>query len=219
MTSETKILLSIGIITFLILGAGIFFFTKNTPISAPQSVADAGVLIRDDSHKIATKSATITLVEFGDYQCPSCAAAHTYVKQILSKFPANINYVFRNFPLNIHQNALIGAEAAEAAGAQGKYWQMSDTLYDKQTEWGESSNPMEFFMKYAADLKLDTTKFKQDINNNQYNNFIQKDLADGNAIGVNATPTFFINNQLYTSSYTDLPKTIETLVTSITPSP
>ncbi len=206
MTQETKILLGIGIATVvLVVGGAIFFGGKSTTDNSSNSGAakvDPKILVRKDSNIFGPANAKVTFVEFGDFQCPACGSAYPVTKQILQTFNGKIRFVFRNYPLPQHQNAQIGAEAAEAAGVQGKYWQMHDMLYERQSEWGESSKPLDYFMQYAKNIGINTDTFKQDVQNNKFQNKIQADINDGNSANVNATPTFFINGEQFTDATT-----------------
>ena len=109
---------------------------------------------------------------------------------------------------------MIGAEAAEAAGAQGKYWEMHDLLYQNQNEWGETNNPLDYFTKYAQTLGLDLNRFKQEVQSNKYVDKINKDESDGVALNVNGTPTIFVNGQQLSSTPTagDLKRQIDELL-------
>lgn len=197
MTQEAKIIAGIGIATLAIIVGGVFVLGKSNQSSGNPlpKITDEKLLIAEDSYKIATDSAKVTIVEFGDYQCPACGAAHPIVKQILNDYPGKITFVFRNFPLPMHNNGKISAEAAEAAGAQGKFWEMHDKLYETQNAWAETANPINIFLDYAKALGLDTNKFKEDVGGNKYVGRINKDLTDGDKLGVNSTPTFFINGE------------------------
>lgn len=112
---------------------------QNLSLSSDSSKpkADLKLLIRPNSNKISTPSAKVTLVEFSDLQCPACAQAHPVVKQILEENKGNINFVYRHFPLSQHKNARIAAEAAEAAGEQGKFFEMVSKLFENQNKWSE----------------------------------------------------------------------------------
>src|SRR5436190_573645 len=116
-----KILLGVGLATILILVVGVVIVTKSTSSSAQPQKVDTTLLVRSDSNKLAGANSKTTVVEFGDFQCPSCGAVHPLVKEIVDANKDNMTFVFRNFPLSQHKNAEIAAEAAEAAGAQGKY--------------------------------------------------------------------------------------------------
>lgn len=197
MKQEAKILLGIGVLTVVLLVGAIFLLSKSSsPANTNNSpLADPKLLIKDDSHKIASSSAKVNLVEFGDYQCPACGAAHPIVKRILEDYSGRINFIFRNFPLAQHKNALIAAEVAEAAGEQGKYWEMYNKLYENQTQWSESKKPIDIFITYGKDLGLDTDKFKKEIEGSKFADRIRNDQNDGFSLGVNSTPTFFLNQE------------------------
>lgn len=190
MNSETKLFVGILVATAAIIGAAAFFFSGQ---STAQKV-DSKLLVRDDSYKTGTGSA-VMLVEFGDYQCPACGAYHPLLKQVLKDFAGQLTFVFREFPLPMHPNAPLAAQAAQAAGLQGKYWEMHDVLYEKQSQWSQSANARDIFTQYAKDIGLDTAKFAKDIDSDVVKNRVTADTNDGNTLGVNATPTFYINSE------------------------
>lgn len=115
------------------------------------------------------------------------------VTQLLTDFPGKINFVFRNFPLPQHANAQVSSDAAEAAGLQGKFWQMHDKLYVSQNDWATSSDAKTIFIGYAKDLGLNVTQFTSDIDSQKTSDRVNKDTNDGNTIGINETPTFYLN--------------------------
>lgn len=194
MSKEAKVLIGIAIV--VVIGGILLAIFANPQPSEPGAAVDAQSLVRESSHMTGKAGAKVTIVEFGDFQCPACAAAHPIVKQALESYKdnENVNFVFRNFPLDsIHPNAQITAEAAEAAGVQGKYWEMHDMLYEKQSEWSTSAAPIEILVGYAQALGLDVDKFRQAVSQRMATDIIQADYNDGQKIGVNSTPTFFIN--------------------------
>ncbi len=209
MNKEIRVLLGVGVL--MIVGAVILFKFKGSPAFNPP--ADPGKLVRAENHMTGSKDAKVILVEFGDFQCPFCATAAPAVKQIREEYKANsdFSFVFRNFPLPQHQYAKLTAQAAEAAGAQGKYWEMLDVIYEKQNEWVGSSNTLETLVKYATDLGLDVPKFRDDVTHNRYTQQIETDLTDAGAIGVNSTPTFYLNGEKLntTSDYNTLKQKID----------
>jgi protein-disulfide isomerase len=211
---ESKILAAILVV--VVGGMIALFAIANKPANTgPAPVGDKTKIIRDSSHKEG--SGSVQLVEFGDFQCPACGAAYPNVKQIMKDYDGKVTLYFRNFPLyQIHKNARIGAEAAEAAGAQGKYWEMHDKLYESQKDWSEDTDPTDKLVGYAKDLGLDTDKFKQALSNDQYNSVIDQDLADGNALNINATPTFFLNGTQLSGGfdYASLKKAIDAALPS-----
>ncbi|TAK89154.1 hypothetical protein EPO04_03585 [Patescibacteria group bacterium] len=194
MSREAKILTAILV---LVVGAmvGLFVLTgSGSDKPASTEKADSSKLIRDNSHKQG--SGSVTVVEFGDFQCPSCGQAQPVVERIKQEYGDKITFVFRNFPLPMHQNAIAAAKAAEAAGAQNKYWEMNSKLYANQQEWSELSNPSESFIKYANEVGVaDIERFKKEIGDNTHTAFIEADKSDGEALGVQGTPTFYINGQ------------------------
>ena len=212
MSEEKKMIGGIGLITLLIFIGGIFFMSRGgQEQKTVMSAEDIAILARNNDHKITSKNAKVTVVEFADFQCPACGATHPVLKQILDEYKGKVTFVYRHFPLPQHQNAIIAAKAAEAAGSQGKFWEMHDMLYENQSDWGESGASAEIFVQYAKSLKLDVKKFTSDLNSKAYDNRIQQDKVDGMTLGVNATPTLYINNEKLVGSttYENLKATID----------
>jgi len=188
MKGETKLFLGIIIGTLVIVGIGIAFLSK----PAASVKVDSSLLIRSDSNKIATSSATVTLVEFSDFQCAACGVYYPMVTQVIKDFKDSMTFVYRNFPLtDLHPNAQLAAQAAEAAGMQGKYWEMHDILFTKQSEWSASGAVRDIFAQYAQSLGITVNQFKKDIDSDAVKNKISQDVNDGKALGINGTPTFF----------------------------
>jgi protein-disulfide isomerase len=199
MTKETGIMLGIA---GLVLAGGIVLFITAGPgnQAQPGDAVDPKSLVLESSHMTGDKSAKVTLVEFGDFQCPACSFFHPKIKEILEHYKGdpNFNFVFRNFPLTQHKNALISAEAAEAAGSQGKYWEMHDKLYENQTEWSDVENPLDIFSGYAGGLGLNVDQFKNDVTSHKFKTIVDADQADGVKLGVSSTPTFYLNGEKLT---------------------
>ncbi len=153
------------------------------------------------NHVVGAGNKKVTLVEYGDYQCPSCGAYYSPIKQIVAKYGDDITFQFRNFPLTqIHQNAMAGHRAAEAAGKQNKYWEMHDMLYERQQSWSTASNPAQIMEDYATELALNVDQFKKDYNSSEVNSAINADIKAGTELKVSATPTFFLNGQKLTDT-------------------
>ncbi len=195
MSSEAKVLAGISVATLVIVvGAAFMFGGKTSPEKVqPVSAEMQKMLIREDSHKKGATKGKVTVVEFGDFQCPACGSAHPIVKELTEVYKDQVTFVFREFPLPMHKNAKVAALAAEAAGAQGKFFEMHDMLFETQQAWSEKDNAEDIFVQYGQKLKLDIDKFKADMKDPKLEDKIQKDMADGNGVGVNATPTFYIN--------------------------
>lgn len=183
------IAIGIGLGTIILLVGGVFLFSKSG--STVKKVSN-DLLIGKDSYQTDPK-AQVTLVEFGDYECPACATYNPLVKQLLADLPGQVNFVFRNFPLSQHANANISSYAAESAGLQGKFWEMHDKLYDSQNDWAQSSDAKSIFLGYAKDLGLNVAKFTEDLDSQKIKDKVSKDEADGNLLNINATPTFYVN--------------------------
>lgn len=142
-------------------------------------------------HKKGKPSATVTLVEYGDYQCSHCGEAFPLIKKLMKDFPNELLFVFRNFPLQeSHPEALGAAQAAEAAGIQNKFWEMHDLLFEQQSQLSKSN-----FIYFAESLNLDIDQFEEDYNSENVMSQIESDIESGIRSGVNGTPTFFINDQ------------------------
>lgn len=144
------------------------------------------------------KTSEIVLIEYGDFQCPGCGGAFPQLKSLKETYSDKIAFIFRNFPLTaIHPNALAAATAAEAAGLQGKFWEMHDKLYENQTAWSniDPSKRSDVFIGYAEDIGLDTTKFKSDLSDPKIAAKISRDRAIGNKLGVSSTPTLYLGNE------------------------
>ncbi|HEY8999580.1 MAG TPA: thioredoxin domain-containing protein [Candidatus Saccharimonadales bacterium] len=150
------------------------------------------------NHVEGSASTGVTLVEYGDYECPYCGEYFSTVQQVAAAYNQEIQFQFRNLPLaQIHPNAFAGARAAEAAGLQGKFWQMHDLLYENQNEWSESTGNVEpTLVSYAKSLGLNTAQFQSDFSSQKVDNLINADIAAFNKTGQEeATPTFFLDGK------------------------
>jgi protein-disulfide isomerase len=144
-------------------------------------------------HIQGPETAPITLVEYGDYQCPYCAKAYVIVKLIQTQLGRRLRFVFRNFPLSqVHPQAELAAEAAEAAGAQDKFWKMHDALYENQAVLSP-----ELIGVLAQELKLEMERFEDDLASGRFRERVKRDFMGGVRSGVAGTPTFFINGERY----------------------
>jgi Na+:H+ antiporter, NhaA family len=141
-------------------------------------------------------NAPVTLEEFGDFQCPSCGVYYPELKKIETEFGDNLRVVFRERPLvPPHEHALMAAQAAEAAGMQGRFWEMHDKLYETQATWSVATSLVPIFADYAKQLGLDPDRFLRDLNGEMVATRIFQDGKRAHALGVNSTPTFFVNGK------------------------
>ena len=185
----------IGVLLVIVVGAIIISNNKNKSNTTTSNVAPT-------NHVEGKGSTGVKLVEYGDYECPICEMYYPVVKQVQSQFNDQIYFQFRNLPLtSIHQNAFVGARAAEAAAMQNKFWQMHDTLYENQTSWAQSSNPSTDFTQYAKQLGLNVSKFQQDESSDYVNSVINADMSAFNKTNQQeATPTFFLDGKYISNS-------------------
>ena len=139
-------------------------------------------------------SGPVTLVEFSDFQCPACLAVQAPLTQILKKYEGKVEFVYRYFPLvSIHKNAQMSAQAAEAAGLQGKFWEMHDKLFATQSVWEGIADPKETFVGYAKDLGLDSAKFAIDLVSQPVVDAVNADSLAATRYNLQGTPTFFVH--------------------------
>lgn len=164
--------------------------------------------VHSDDHQLGNINASITLVEFGDFECPHCGRAHPFIKRLLREKGKELHFVFRNFPLSeIHHNAYAAAAAAEAAGKQGKYWEAHDLIFENQDKLSPK-----FLLSLAERLGLDATQFAKDLKSEEIQSKIEMDFESGIRSGVNGTPTFFLNGSpilTYNETYESLADAIQ----------
>src|SRR3989344_7026042 len=196
MKSDLKVLIIIGFVTLALIGLGVYLLgSGESEEGQVAGTASTDVLLSNTNHTQGDPQAPVKIVEFADFQCPACATAYPIVKNVLSQNQNKVYFVFRHYPLSSHKNAKVAARAAEAAASQGKFWQMYDLLFENQKDWAEASDAKDKFEEYAEKIGLDLQKYNEDLAS--VDKAIEQDYADGNKVGVNSTPTFFINGQKY----------------------
>ncbi len=169
-------------------------------------MATLKVPITAEDHTQGPEDAEVILVEYGDYECPHCGRAYPIVQQVQKHFGKRLRLVFRNFPLSeMHPHAEAAAEVAEFAGAQGKFWEMHDRLFENQPRLGEA-----LFLDLGEKLELSTTALRQALEQGAFEARVRADFKGGVRSGVNGTPTFFINGHRHDGSFE-----FETLVSAI----
>lgn len=213
-----KIAMWIGAALVVMLAiAGLAFLVNSSPATTSETVNVAPVSDKDITNKVVDAKAMpagrqVTLMEYADFQCPACASYQPIVKQILVEYEGKILFVYRNFPLtNIHKNAIISAQAGYAAHKQGRFFEMAETLYDRQKDWENLSDPTLLFIDYAKELKLDVNKFKADLTSEDTKNFIKDSERQAISEGMNSTPTFVLNGVKVkgVNTYEDFKKLID----------
>lgn len=162
---------------------------------AEQAPSNDTVFVRPHSRSLGPVDAKVTVVEFLDPECESCRAIYPMVKHLLSQYEGRVRFVLRYMPL--HPNSLYAAGALEAAGEQGRYWEMLETLFQHQPEWGSHHHPRpELIPGYAQKVGLDMQAFERSLSAGAHHKIVETDHADGKALGVTGTPTFFVNGRL-----------------------
>ena len=191
----------IAVVIVVIVGLfGLFAFTKKDGNGTPKTNAEPS------SHTVGEGTSGVTLVEYDDFQCPACKAYYPMVKQVKEEFGDKITFQFRHFPLNqIHPHAYQASRAAEAAGKQGKFFEMHDLLYENQDSWTSLGDVTSVFEGYAQQLNLDMEQYKKDVVSAEVGAAIDADIKAGHEVGANSTPTFVINGQKIEES----PRSIE----------
>lgn len=182
--------LLIGIVALLFLAFSIWAIA-----SSKQNKSTELVTLSTSGQKVGSDSAKVTLVEFGDYQCPACKAYEQTLSQVKEAYKKDLLFVFKHYPLPGHKNAFPAALAAEAAARQNKFWEYHGLLYENQEEWASLPNPQEKFIEYAGELELDTTQFEKDLGDKKLGDIINAQKDEGGKVGVNATPTFYLNGK------------------------
>lgn len=181
---------------FLALALGIAGFVNLAVNSGgSEQVAAVVMSVNENDWSRGPADAKVTIVEYSDFQCPACASYHPIVKTIVDEFPKDVRLVYRHFPLSQHAQARLTAYAAEAAGRQGKFWEMHDMLFDTQSLWAESDKAEEIVNSLAEKLNLNMDKFNSDVKDSGIIKKVDKDYASGVSAGVNSTPTFYVNGR------------------------
>lgn len=186
----------VGIIMVVLFGGAIWYSSIATEKS------NEGIVAME--HVKGSPEATVTLVEYSDFQCPACAAFQPVLKEILAPYGDRIKFEYKHYPLPIHPYAQQAAIAAEAAGQQGKFFEFHDALFEKQAEWTKSATPVAFFNAYAKELGLDEGKFKQHQKSSLLRDAVRSDLQEAQELGLTGTPTFYLNGEkMEVTSYED----------------
>jgi len=184
------------VVGFVTLGAAIMLYRSKLlqATAIPQAMAVPKERA-EEVHVRGPANAAVTLEEFGDFQCPPCGALEGPLRQIERDYASSLRVIFRNFPFTNHEHAHEAAYAAEAAGLQGRFWEMHDLLYREQSVWAKSSDVQSLFDAYAGMIGLNLERFKKDVSGEQVKAKVEGDRKRGEALGVRNTPTIFINDE------------------------
>ena len=212
MTRNLKICLAlVGV--FVVGVAAMLLIDRSGPGGdTPVAGSGSSVHVRPDSHRLNTApDGEVTFVEFLDFECEACAAFYPLIEKLRGDYGDRVTFVARYFPLPSHYNAERAARAVEAAARQGRFEQMYQKMYETQRVWGEQRTPKDaVFRGFAADLGLDLAKFDTDYDSPAVSDRVRADFADGTALGVQGTPTFFLNGEkLSPRSYEDFTRALD----------
>ena len=171
--------------------------TRNQPTASSPTPDPAGeVKGAEPPHVRGNPNAPVTLEEFGDFQCPSCGSYYPELKKMEAEFGDKMKVIFRELPLlPMHEHALMAAQAAEAAGLQGKFWEMHDLLYENQTKWVEAKDLVPVFADYARQIGINPDQFMKDLNGEKVAARIFQDGNRAHSFGLKGTPSFFVNGK------------------------
>jgi len=179
----------IAVVLAAAVGGGLLMF-RSSQLQPPATPTPTG-----DS--VATSKGVVTIDEYGDYQCPPCGALHPIIKTLKGEYGDRIQFAFHHFPLpQLHSHALEASYAAAAAGLQGKFWEMHNLLYENQSVWSEVGDFRPILLDFARKIGLDLQRFTRDIDGLEAATVVRDDATRGNLLGVNSTPTIFINGQM-----------------------
>ncbi len=200
MSNENKLLIGVGLATLAIIVGAVFLLSGGQSSSpTPQTPINQQLLVRNgENHTLGSEQSTVKIVEFADFECPGCAQASPVLTQLVNQYPGQVQLIYRHFPLPQHTGAGLAAEAAEAAGSQGKFWEMHDLLFTHQTEFTTND-----IMQLAGQIKgLNLDQFKQDLQQHKFKNLVDQDFSTARQLNLNATPTLFINGVKYNQNPT-----------------
>ena len=185
-----------GIIAAVIIAGGLGIWRLSQSSSSQDNSQESLLKVVGTDHTKGATDAPVTLIEYLDFECEACGAYYPLVKQLTEEYQDQVTFVARYFPLPSHKNAMPAALAVEAAGKQGKFWEMHDVLFENQKAWGErASADSTIFEEYAQQLGLDMEQFRQDVESDEVKNRVERDRNAGTRLGVNSTPTFFLNGE------------------------
>ena len=189
--------LIVGGIALATLGSGAMLYRAKRPqlLTIPGDKVLPGKGDAESVHIRGNPQAPVTLEEFGDFQCPPCGNIAVFIDELVKEYGPRLRIVFRNFPLPNHKHAREAALAAEAAGLQGRFWEMHHVLYREQAVWSKADNVPELFNDYAGMIGLNLDQFKKDMDGEKTKARVDSDHERGDSLGVQSTPTVFINNR------------------------
>jgi protein-disulfide isomerase len=205
--SSARFALITTAVVLVALAAIVIALIATRPQAAPDPTEP---LLTSDTHLLGEQGGAIELVEFGDFECPACAAFEPYLHELRAEYAEEVTFAFRHLPLPQHPHALDAAHAVEAAARQGRFTEMHDALYAGQPEWAGLADAAPVFRSYAEQLGLDLTQYDADVASDGVHAAVQADADAASRLGVRGTPTFFLEGKmLELTSFDDLRAAVE----------
>lgn len=183
----------------VIAGIGAWQVATGPKAELPRKDGTMSLALDQADHTKGSKTPKASLVEYSDFQCPACGAYYPMLEEVFAEYKDRISFTYRHFPLPQHKNALPAAYASEAAGKQGKFWEMADLLFKNQNDWSESVTAQLTFERYAQKLGLDLARFKNDMKSDEVKARVERDRKSGQLSNIDHTPTFFLNGKMATN--------------------
>lgn len=201
---EQKHIIIALVASFMILIGGAVVFS-----SSQNASSNEGVVLAEKVK--GNPESEVVLAEYSDFQCPACAGFGPTIKELMDKHGDKLRFEYHHFPLiQIHQNAALAAQATEAAGVQGKFWEMHDMLFERQAAWSSSISARNAFVSYAEELGLDTEQFERHLSSTVIRDQVRAELREAQSLGLTGTPSFFLNGEkMEIETYADFINQVE----------
>lgn len=195
-----KLLVVAGVVALAFIGWKLITPGETDPTSPnnqdANGLASSIGAIKDTDYVFRDTESEVVLIEYGDFQCPACGAYYPVLKQLKEEYGDQVSFIHRDLPLrSIHRNAQLSAQAAQAAGLQGKFWEMHDKLYETQEIWSDIRSPQSDFEKYASEIGLDVEQFKNDLKSDSVKQTVNSSYDEAISSGLNSTPSFILNGE------------------------
>ena len=197
-------------------GIGALSYFGSKPTDTPSATSSSASAIAANDWVAGNKDAKVILVEYSDFQCPACAAYHPFAKQLVQELGNDFAFIYRHFPLKQHKHAELAAYAAEAAGNQGKFWEMNAMIFEHQSDWSDANNAKDIFLQYADSLGLNHAQFEKDIDSDEIADKVSESYITGSKLRIAGTPTFFLNGEKMAAprSYEEFKSVIQSAISA-----
>lgn len=198
----------------LVVGIALVFSNQQPPVAQQSGEVDEAVLLDGARHQLGAENPVVTIVEFSDFFCPACASVAPMLKSLVDTYPDQVAVVYRHFPLvSLYPESQLVAQSSEVMAEEGLFWEYNSVLYERQPEWRNQSGDdlVATLSQYASELGIDTSDFAERIRSSQVRQLVLDDLSLANQLGLQATPTIFVNGA-QVSAPGELPSLVEMLI-------